>query len=162
MKERLHKELRVIVAFSIGCAIAFLFSSCDAIADSDIPTRDIDWQQVEAISSTDAMGVMIELTRDLDRWHKGTIERLRVSYSGVYLHDDTGNRKEISPEEWKGLVTLVYNGIQASPDDYMVMRTAPADVYDFDDGEGQIQRYIYYVRMIDTENLEFQTIRASD
>lgn len=162
MKIYIDKKPRVIPAILLGCVIALLSSSCDAISKRDIPTREVDWKQVEAISSTDAMGIMIVLSRDLDRWHKGSIETLKVSYSGIFLHDNAGKRREVSPAEWKGLVTLVHNTIQRSPDDYMSFRTAPNKLYNFDDGEGQLQRFLYHIRMINTETLEFRTIRAYD
>jgi len=129
------------------------------ISDSEI---EVDWQEVEAVTPDSSFGVIAKVCRAIDRWHEGSKPEVPISFRGDHVMDGNGNRLEMRPEEWKGMVTQIHRSlIRSDSPGYMAMRAAPASFYEegniYEDGFGYFPRYYYHIRLIDLENLEFLT-----
>ena len=136
---------------SVSLFFTFALGACNPVQTAE--TVDIDWENVQAIESTEAMGFMLQLTRRLDYWHEGRLDTLRLRYvkPGV-IEDQDANTFEVTPEEWKGMVMVVHQGIRAAQRhapqenlDSTIFRSAPTEFYD--DSLGNVQRYVYRFRI---------------
>ena len=123
------------------------------------------WQNVKAISTSDAIGVRLQLVRMLDYWHQGEHEniRLRFSLNEQGIRDGFGNLFKTTPEEWKGLVLDVHRRIEnanrISPEEninYAVAMAGSEELYD--DGLGRVERFVYRFRIVDQTTIDVENV----
>lgn len=143
----------LLVVFFVLC-----FQGCEVSGSEE--SFGFDWEQIKASPKSDSIGQIIILCRTMDRWHRGTISRLVISYKDSRVVDGLGNEQYMSPEDWKGMVTLIHRHVMRSETpNYMKIRSGPAVLFregtDWADGHGEIPQFWYHIQLIDHEQLEF-------
>ena len=124
--------------------------------------ENVNWQEIEAISTRDATEVNRNLARMLDYWHQGKIDHLHLEFlaEGVIV-DGFGNRFKATPEEWKGLVLMFHRQIENAkkqfPEeniDYGIALAVLEELYE--DDLGRVKRFLYRIRIVNQTKLSVE------
>lgn len=138
-----------------------LLLGCRVVGSGD---EEIDWQSVEAAPLEDGIFQAGLICRKLDGWHNGKESSLVMTFKESRVIDGHGNELEMTPEQWKGLISYVNWHLQrTSGEDYLRASSPPSNLFreDTDWGKdefGSITRYSYHIRIINEENLDIRTI----
>lgn len=145
-------------------SLALLFAFSAGFPPEAAAANPIDWEGIEALREMESATRLSCLLRVIDYWHGGDTQKLQITYDeeASLVRDDRGNVREMTPEEWKGIVLFVHTKAHRSDLDATLWRAFPNEYGLCGDDWGNVPRHVYEVQMLDRLILELATIRAID